>query len=124
MKTNHNIIDIKDEFIGTDVKNPKGENIGKVKSVKLNKHTGEVAYVVLSFGGWFHTELGDKVFAMPWEIFSYNEDKECFVINVDKEKLKESPGYDEKNPPDMSNPQWEKSLHSYYGVQSHRERHH
>src|SRR3546814_4101967 len=53
-----NVLDESHELIssarveGTPVFNPKGEKLGSVHSVMIHKHTGQVAYAVLSFGGF------------------------------------------------------------------------
>ncbi|WP_082265777.1 PRC-barrel domain-containing protein [Francisella tularensis] len=39
-------------LIGDDVVNYNGENLGEVKEIMLDTNTGEVAYVVVSYGGF------------------------------------------------------------------------
>lgn len=110
---NITIVSSKD-VIGVEVRNPQDEKLGKVEALMLDKHRGQVVYVVLSFGGFLG--MGDKLFALPWSLFSYDKEKECFVINIDKEKLKRSPGFDKDKWPDMSNPTWSTSIHNYYDM--------
>lgn len=111
----HQIVNSED-VIGVEVRNVQNENLGKVEALMLDKMTGQVAYVVLSFGGFLG--MGDKLFAMPWSIFSFNTEKNCFIINVDKEKLKKSPGFDKDHWPDMSSAMWGTSIQKYYGTYS------
>jgi hypothetical protein len=101
-----------DDVIGVDVENPQGEDLGTVEALVLDKMKGNVVYVVLSFGGFLG--MGDKWFAMPWHIFSYNPERQKFVISVDKEKLQNSPGFDKDNWPDMTSTQWNTSINTYY----------
>lgn len=108
---NRQIINTED-VIGVSVKNNQGENLGKVEALMLDKIQGKVSYVVLSFGGFLG--MGDKLFALPWSIFSYNDSDDCFVISVDKETLKNSPGFDKDHWPDMSSPSWGQTIHNYY----------
>ncbi|ABU61339.1 PRC-barrel domain containing protein [Francisella tularensis] len=54
-------------LIGDDVVNYNGENLGEVKEIMLDTNTGEVAYVVVSFGGFLG--MGDKLFAVPMTAF-------------------------------------------------------
>ncbi|MCC5792273.1 MAG: PRC-barrel domain-containing protein [Legionellaceae bacterium] len=100
--------------VGIDVQNAQDENLGKIEDLVLNKQTGHVEYVVLSFGGFLG--MGDKLFALPWSIFSFDDSKDCFIINVEKEKLKNSPGFDKDQWPNMSDEKWGSSIHSYYGT--------
>ncbi|QBR84728.1 PRC-barrel domain containing protein [Legionella israelensis] len=113
MNTNGKVVKSQD-VVGTCVKNPQGENLGKVEEVILDKLQGSVSYVVLSFGGFMG--MGDKLFAMPWEIFSYDENEDCFIINTDKEKLKQSEGFDKNQWPDIESTQWSQRIHNYYGT--------
>ncbi len=106
-----------DNVIGVDVKNLQNENLGEVKALMLDKITGQVAYVVLSDGGILGTGMGDKLFALPWSIFAYDDSDDCFKIPLDKEKLKRSPGFDKDHWPDMANPAWSNSINQYYGTQ-------
>jgi len=107
-----------DDVIGVSVQNPQGENLGKVEALMLDKTQGHVVYVILSFGGFLG--MGDKWFALPWSMFSYNTNEDCFIINVDKEKLKNSPGFDKDHMPDMSTTAWRESINKYYGTPMHR----
>jgi len=114
MKTR--ILDVA-EIIGADVESQTGDTLGTIETIMLDQDHGEVAYVVLSYGGFLG--LGDKLFAMPWDIFRYNAADECFVVNVSKEALKSSPGFDKDHWPDMSDPTWETTIHNYYGTKPH-----
>lgn len=110
-----------EDILGVDVKNPQGDNLGKIEALMLDKIEGQVAYVVLSFGGFLG--MGDKLFALPWSMFSYNTKEDCFIISVDKEKLKKSPGFDKDHWPDMSSATWGSTIHHYYGVNPVRDHH-
>jgi sporulation protein YlmC with PRC-barrel domain len=102
-----------EDVVGVKVENQQGEDLGKIEALMLDKMNGKVAYVVLSFGGFLG--MGDKLFAMPWHIFSYNPTKEKFIISLEKEKLKNSPGFDKDHWPDMSSTTWSSSIKTYYG---------
>ena len=103
-----------DNVVGVDVRNTQDENLGEVEAVMLDKMSGKVAYVVLSYGGFLG--MGDKLFALPWSIFSYDDEDDCFRIALDKEKLKNSPGFDKDHWPDMSNTTWSTNINKYYGI--------
>ena len=101
-----------DNVIGVDVKNNQDESLGEVEALMLDKLTGKVAYVVLSFGGFLG--MGEKLFALPWSIFSYDNNDDCFKIPLNKEQLKNSPGFEKDQWPDMSNQQWNDSIQNHY----------
>lgn len=110
-----------DDIVGVEVRSPQGDKLGKIEAIMLDKLQGRVAYVVLSFGGFLG--MGDKLFAIPWSMFSYNNKEECFNLSLDKETLKKSPGFDKDHWPDMSNPAWSSSIHKYYGTNAYPDHH-
>lgn len=102
-----------DDVVGVDVVNPQGENLGSIETLALNKTDGKVSYVVLSFGGILG--MGDKWFALPWRLISYNPSLGKFVLKLDKEKLKNSPGFDKDNWPNMAGTEFQRTIRDYYG---------
>ena len=103
-----------DEVVGVKVKNAADEDLGKIENLVINKFSGKVCYLVLSFGGFLG--MGDKLFALPWEALSYDKDEDCFILNVDKEKLKSAPGFDKNHWPNMADLRWGQALHDFYGT--------
>jgi sporulation protein YlmC with PRC-barrel domain len=100
-------------LIGDKVMNSQGEDLGKIEEFMIDLNTGCVAYAVLSFGGFLG--IGDKLFAIPIKALRLDEDQKCFILDVDKEKLKNASGFDKNNWPDMADPTWSTKLHDYYG---------
>lgn len=98
---------------GDAVKNSVGEDLGKVDEIMIDIPTGRVAYAVLSFGGFLR--MGNKLFAVPWDVLTVDEDRKCFILEVDKAKLENAPGFDKDNWPDMADRTWGSRIYSYYG---------
>ncbi len=101
---------------GDGVVNEKGEDLGKIEEIMIHIDSGKIAYAVLSFGGILG--IGDKLFAIPWEALSLDEDRKEFILNVDKEKLDNAPGFDKDHWPDMADPNWRQQIYSYYGYEA------
>jgi len=102
-------------FIGADVENPQGQNLGDIKDIVIDRASGRIAYAVVSFGGFLG--MGEKLFAVPWGAFAQpRADKDKFVLDVDKDRLKNAPGFDQNNWPQMASREWVTSLYSYYNV--------
>jgi sporulation protein YlmC with PRC-barrel domain len=99
---------------GDSVRNPAGEDLGKIDELMIDIPSGRVAYAVLSFGGFLG--MGDKLFAVPWNALKVDEDEKCFVLNVDKRRIEQAPGFDKHNWPDMSDPSFGTQLNDYYQV--------
>lgn len=102
-----------DTLTGDDVVNAAGDNLGQVESIMLDVPGGRIAYAVLSFGGFLG--MGDKLFAIPWNALKLDTENHCFVLNIDKEQLRNAPGFDKDHWPSMADQQWASQIHSYYG---------
>jgi len=103
-----------DTLIGDSVANKQDEDLGDIKEIMLDMRTGQIAYAVLSFGGFLG--LGEKLFAVPWQALHLDTVNKRFVLNVDKNKLKTAPGFDPDNWPDMGDVNWANQIHSFYGT--------
>ncbi|MDQ3535890.1 MAG: PRC-barrel domain-containing protein [Bacteroidota bacterium] len=105
---------------GTDITNRNGENLGDLKDIMLDLESGEVAYAVISFGGFLG--IGDKLFAVPWEALTFDKSNEQIIMDVSKEKLENAPGFDKDNWPTSPDRQFVQDVHSHYGYKPYWER--
>ena len=76
--------------------------------------TGRIGYVVLAFGGFLG--MGEKFFAIPWDAMRLDARNKRFVLDVDKERLVNAPGFDKDHWPDMADEAWAREIHSFYGT--------
>jgi sporulation protein YlmC with PRC-barrel domain len=104
-----------DTLIGNDVYNTQEEDIGDIKEIMLDMSTGKVSYAVLSFGAFLG--MGEKLFAVPWEALRLDTENKRFILDVDKERLKDAPGFDKSDWPDMADTRWTSDIHNYYHTQ-------
>jgi len=95
------------------VRNRNGDDLGSIKEIMIDLPNGRVAYAVLSFGGFLG--IGNKLFAIPWEMLTVDEDRQCLVLDVSKKTLENAPGFDKDQWPDMSDPAWGTQVYAYYG---------
>jgi sporulation protein YlmC with PRC-barrel domain len=100
---------------GTDVVNPQGENLGHIEDLMIDLDTGRISYAVLSFGGIFG--IGNKLFAVPLESLTINTEDENFVMDIDKERLEDAPGFDKDNWPETNNNTFRTEVYTYYNVE-------
>jgi len=107
-----------DTLIGDSVVNAQEEDLGDIKEIMLDMQTGQVAYAVLAFGGFLG--MGEKLFAVPWQALHLDTVNKRMVLNVDKERLKNAPGFDKDAWPDMSDISWANGIHSFYGTDAQR----
>ena len=75
MKNAHSIVKA-DAVVGVKVINAQQEDLGKIEEMMIDKSSGKVAYIVLSFGGFLG--MGDKLFALPWHSIHYSVEEDCF----------------------------------------------
>ena len=99
---------------GDNVQNSAGEDLGKVNELMIDIPSGRVTYAVLSMGGCLG--MGNKLFAVPWSALRVDEDKKIFVLDVDKKKLENAPGFDKDNWPNMADTAWAEGVNSFYGI--------
>jgi sporulation protein YlmC with PRC-barrel domain len=99
---------------GDTVKNPQGESLGDLKDIMLDTVNGKIAYGVLSFGGILG--MGEKLFAVPWDALMLDSEHNQLILNVDKERLKDAPGFDKDHWPNFADTQFTSKLQQYYAV--------
>jgi sporulation protein YlmC with PRC-barrel domain len=99
---------------GDSVKNPAGEDLGKLDELMVDIPSGKIAYAVLSFGGVLG--IGNKLFAVPWNALTVDEDEKCLILNAEKRTLENAPGFDKDNWPDMADTAWGSEVSRFYGV--------
>jgi len=99
-------------LIGDRVVNRKGEDLGNIEDLMIDPEQGRVGYAVLSFGGFLG--MGDKLFAVPMQALQVSREDKQFILDVDKERLKNAPGFDKDDWPDMSDRTFGTTVYSYY----------
>lgn len=115
--TDEHFVHKSSELIGADVRNAADEDLGKIEELVIEPKSGRIAYAVLSFGGFLG--MGDKLFALPWGVLQLVHDEgdandHNFLLAIDKERLKKSPGFPKDNWPDINSPEWTKSIEEFY----------
>ena len=76
---------------GTAVYNRDGDRLGSVYNFMVDKHSGKVEYVVMSFGGLLG--LNEKHHPLPWDQLTYDTDRGGYVVNLSTEQLASAPSY-------------------------------
>jgi sporulation protein YlmC with PRC-barrel domain len=101
-------------LIGDKVRNGAGESLGKIEDITIHIDSGRIAYAVLSFGGFMG--VGDKLFAVPWNAMTVDLDAHEFVLDVDKERLENAPGFAKHEWPLEGDPSFLDEVYAYYQV--------
>jgi hypothetical protein len=76
---------------GTLVFNRDGAQLGTVYNFMVDKVAGNIAYVVMSFGGFLG--IGESYHPLPWRALTYDTHLGGYVVDIDKDRLAEAPRY-------------------------------
>ena len=76
---------------GTAVYNRAGERLGSVYNFMVDKVSGQVAYAVMSFGGFLG--IGDSYHPLPWKSLTYDTSMGGYVVDLDRSRLEGAPSY-------------------------------
>ena len=74
---------------GTAVYDRAGEAIGTIHKFMVDKVSGQVAYAVMSFGGFLG--LGESYHPLPWRALTYDVRLGGYVVDIDRTKLADAP---------------------------------
>ena len=102
-----------DKVEGTKVYNSKGEKLGTVANVMIDKRSGKSEYALLEFGGLFG--IGSDHYPLPWDMLTYDTDRGGYVVDVAKEQLVDAPRYGTDNVPENTG-DYGRGVYGYYGV--------
>ncbi len=91
------------DLIGTKVQGTDGKNLGSIKDLVISPDDGDIQYAVLDFGGF--AGIGDKYFAVPWEALRFDQEHKHLALDLHQKELKDAPGFDKNNWPDLSGQQ-------------------
>jgi sporulation protein YlmC with PRC-barrel domain len=79
-------------ILGSQVRDPQGEEIGAIEHLMINPQTGLVMYAVVSVGGFLG--MGEKNLIVPWRALAVTRDGQSVVLNASKQLLKEASEYE------------------------------
>src|ERR1700756_1787697 len=80
---------------GTNVYDPNGNKIGSIDHLMIDRVSGHVRYVVMSFGGFMG--LGHSHYPLPWNAIKYEPARAGYITNVTENQLKDAPEFSDKN---------------------------
>src|SRR4030095_12663328 len=81
-----------DRVEGTPVRRSSGEKIGTIERLMIDKLSGNVAYAVLSFGGFLG--MGQKHLPIPWARLTYDRTLGAYQLDLTDEEFSRAPTYE------------------------------
>jgi hypothetical protein len=101
-----------DRVEGTPVRRPNGDKVGTIQRLMIDKLSGNVAYAVLSFGGFIG--LGQKHLPIPWARLKYDLGNGAYQLDLSDEELSQAPAYEGDEEFDWGDRSQEIEIHNYY----------
>lgn len=113
------------QVIGMNIYNQNEKSVGEIQDIVMDADSGKVRYAAVTYGGFLG--LGDKMFAVPWEAFRCQADKDdpedhYLMLNVTEKQLDGAKGFDQDNWPDFADRDFTNQIDKRYGVQRKRDR--
>jgi len=103
-----------DKVEGTPVRRSDGEKIGTIERVMIEKRSGQVAYAVMSFGGFMG--LGEDYYTLPWSVLKYNTQLDAYELNLTEDQLRGAPRRSSEGRDASFDREWEEHVHRYYNA--------
>ena len=94
----------------------QGEKLGQVRSFMIDKYSGDVAYAVMSFGGF--VGIGERYHPLPWRALDYDTGMDGFVVDLDRSTLERAPNYGLEEDPWSHDPGYGRTVRGYYGYEA------
>jgi hypothetical protein len=88
--TFHPVIE-SDRVEGTAVFNQQGRRIGAIKRLLIEKVSGRVLYVDVTFGGFLGIGVHHRT--VPWDKLSYDKALEGYRIEITEEQVRDAPEF-------------------------------
>ncbi len=98
---------------GTNVYDKSGEKIGSIDDIMVGKRNGEVAYAVMSFGGFLG--IGEKFHPLPWDALDYDTEIDGYRVGAAGEKFRDAPSYSREG---LEDQRWSEDTDRYYNDRS------
>jgi hypothetical protein len=96
----------------TAVYDRRGERLGTVHHLMIDKYTGQVAYAVMSFGGFLG--IGESYHPLPWKMLTYDTRLGGYVVALDRKRLEGAPSYTSRQMPDWSDRSYTGRIDRYW----------
>src|ERR1700740_745788 len=101
-----------DKVVGTAVYDLRGNHLGSVYSLMVDKISGQVAYAVMSFGGFLG--IGESYHPLPWKILEYDTMRGGYVVDSDRTRLEGAPRSQPTGHPDWSDRAYTSRIDEYW----------
>ena len=88
-RANNSNLTESDKESGKAVYGADNKKIGSIEKVMIDKTSGEIAYAVLSFGGFLG--IGSDHYPVPWKVLRYDSELGGYRSDISENRLKGAP---------------------------------
>lgn len=108
----HSALVASDRVEGTAVYGPGNRRIGRIERLMIDKVSGQVAYAVLTFGGFLG--IGEDHYPLPWAKLRYDTALDGYKVDISEQQLRDAPKFGKDDYWDWSGRR--EQVHKHYGV--------
>jgi hypothetical protein len=102
---------------GTNVFNAGGDRLGSIHDLMIDKQSGQIAYAILSFGGFLG--VWSSYHPLPWSLLRYDTNLSGYIVDINESQLKDAPSYTAGTEPAWGDPDYGRELRDDYGAGQH-----
>jgi hypothetical protein len=103
-----------DQVEGTAVYTLDDKPIGTIKRFVIERQSGRICYVVMSFGGFL--DLGQETYTVPWAKLKYDPDLGGYRTDITESELRQAPGLAPGDETGLSDERREEELHAHFRI--------
>lgn len=103
-----------DRVEGTAVYTIDGKHIGAIKRLVIERQSGKVAYVVMSFGGFL--DFGHETYTVPWAKLSYDVGLGGYRTDITERELRDAPRFAHGDEDASLDEAQEEELHAHFRI--------
>lgn len=103
------------ELIGSTVKNPNGEDLGKVSDMIVQRGSGRIVFAVINSGSVLG--MGGKDFAVPLNELTWSDKDECYQANMTPEQVERQTEFLPDDWNNLQSDSWMDNFRSWIGVE-------
>lgn len=101
-----------DKVEGTTVYDTRGNSLGSIDTLMIDKRSGRVAYAVLAAGGFLG--MGQSYYPLPWEQMRYDTRQDGYVVDVTEAQLKSAPHAESAEAMNWADTAWTGRIDDHY----------
>jgi len=99
---------------GTEVYDLRGNHIGEINSLIIDKVSGRIVYAMMSFGGFLG--MGKSYYPVPWAALYYDVEQGGYRAQLTEEQVRGAPEYNADGTIDQFDANMHRRLHDHYSV--------